>query len=178
MKLLGIISVGFNVTDQLLIRFSAFVKYWRKNGSTMRQFKKAYDSVRREVLYNILIGFGIPMKLVRLIKMCLHEIYSKVRIRKHLAENFLIQNGLKQGDTISALHFNFALEYIVRKVQANLVVLKLNGTHQLLAYADDVNLLGDNTDTIKKKKKKMMMITTTTTTTSCPRGRPRRPIGL
>jgi hypothetical protein len=46
-------------------------------------FKEAYDSVRREILYNILIEFGIPMKLVRLIKMCLNETYSKVRIGKH-----------------------------------------------------------------------------------------------
>jgi hypothetical protein len=38
MKLLGIISVGFDVTNQLLITFSAFVRYWRKNGSTMRQY--------------------------------------------------------------------------------------------------------------------------------------------
>jgi hypothetical protein len=42
-------------------------------------FKKAYDSVRKEVLYNILTEFGVPMKLVRLIKMCLKEMYSKVR---------------------------------------------------------------------------------------------------
>jgi hypothetical protein len=64
---------------------------------------KAYDSVRREVLYNILIEFGIPMKLVRLIKMCLNEIYSKVRIGKHLSDSFPIQNGLKQGDALSPL---------------------------------------------------------------------------
>jgi hypothetical protein len=46
-------------------------------------------------LYNILIQFGIPMKLVRLIKMCLDETYSKVRIGTYLSDNFPFQNGLK-----------------------------------------------------------------------------------
>jgi hypothetical protein len=60
-------------------------------------------------LYNILIEFGITMKLVRLIKICLNETYNKVCIGKHLFDNFPIQNGLKQGDALSPLLFNFAL---------------------------------------------------------------------
>jgi hypothetical protein len=50
-------------------------------------FKKAYDSIKREVLYNILLEFGIPKMLVRLIKMHLNEIYSKVHIGKLLSDN-------------------------------------------------------------------------------------------
>jgi hypothetical protein len=66
-------------------------------------FKKAYDAVRREVLYNILREFGIPLKLVGLIKMCLNKTYSRVRVGKHLSARFLIKNGLKQGDALSPL---------------------------------------------------------------------------
>jgi hypothetical protein len=108
--------------------------------------------VRREVLYDVLIEFGVPMKLVRLIKMCLNEIYSKVHIGKHLSDSFPIQNGLKQGDALSPLLFNFVLEYAISKVQEKQVGLKLNRTHQLLAYADDVILLRYNIHTIKKNR--------------------------
>jgi hypothetical protein len=58
-------------------------------------FKKAYYSVRREVLYNMFIEFSIPMKLVRLIKMCLNETYNRVWVGKNLSAMFPIRNGLK-----------------------------------------------------------------------------------
>jgi hypothetical protein len=96
--------------------------------------------VRREVLYNIFIESGIAMKLVRLIKMCLNETYNEVRIGKFLSGSFPIQNGLRQGDTLSPLLFNFALDCAIRKVQENQAGLKLNGTHQLLAYTDYVRI--------------------------------------
>jgi hypothetical protein len=91
----------FDITSQLLIIYCAFVRYLRKkceyNEAMHKQstdFKKAYDSLRWEALYNILIEYGIPIKVVRLIKMCLTETYSRNRVGKHLSDIFPIRNGL------------------------------------------------------------------------------------
>jgi hypothetical protein len=65
-------------------------------------------------------------------------------IDEQLSKKFPIQNGLKQGDALSQLLFSFVLEYVIRKVDEDKVGLKLNRTNQLLVYADDVSLLGNN----------------------------------
>jgi len=105
---------------------TAFVKYlkkkWEYNEAVHQlfiDFKKPYDSVRKEVLYNILIECGIPMNLVRLIKMSLSEMYSRVHVGKNLSDMFPSRNGLKQGVALLPLLFNFALEYAIRRVLVN-----------------------------------------------------------
>ena len=81
------------------------------------------------------------MKQVRLLEMCLNETYSRVGVGKHLYDTFPNRNGLKQ-DVLSPLLLNIALQYAIRRVQVNQDGLKLNGTHQLLEHADDVNTVG------------------------------------
>jgi len=103
-EVLRIINVDFDCTGQLLIIYSAFVKYWgvgngfgvwgvgwggvgegtqRSSASDLLDFKKVYYSIRRQVLYNSRIEFVIHMNLVRLIKTCLNETYKKVRVGKY-----------------------------------------------------------------------------------------------
>jgi hypothetical protein len=67
---------------------------------------------------------------------------------------FTIKNTLKQGAALQPLRFNFALEYAIRRIEVNQDGLKLNGTHQLLVYADDVNILGGSVHTTKKKHRR------------------------
>jgi hypothetical protein len=151
-KSLRIISLGFHLTGQLLIANSALVKYLRKMGikrgsaEAIYRLQEAYDSARREVLYNILIEFGIPVELVRLIKMCLNETCSRVWVGQLLSDIFPIRKGLKQGNALWPLLFNFALQYVIRRVQINQEGLNLNGTNQLPVFVD-VNIL---VHTIKK----------------------------
>jgi hypothetical protein len=107
-------------------------------------------------LYNILIEFGITRKLAGLIKLCINETYSTAHISKHQSDNFPIQEGLKQGAALSPLLFNLALQYAIRRVQGNQEGLKLNGTHQHLAYADDVNKVKEIADTINKNTEALL----------------------
>ena len=65
------------------------------------------------------LEFGIPRKLVRLVKVSLTETFSRVRVSKNMSDRFPIRKGLKQGDALSPMLFNFALVYAIRRVQVN-----------------------------------------------------------
>jgi hypothetical protein len=120
-----------STTDQIFCICQILKKKWECNETVWQRFidfKKAYDSLRREVLNNILIEFGFPMKLVKLIKMCLSETYSKVCIGKYFSDSFPIGKHLKQGNVLSPL------QLCLRMCQGKSVRVKLSGIHQILAY--------------------------------------------
>jgi hypothetical protein len=90
--------------------------------------------------------------------MCVIQTYSYVLICKHIFDVFPIQNGLKHVDAILKLLFITALEYTIRKIQANQNELKLNVTHQLQACTDDIQLTSKNIPTFKKSAEVLLFI--------------------
>jgi hypothetical protein len=99
-----------SIADHILCIRQILERKWEYNEAVQQlfiDFKKAYDSVRNVVLYNILIEFGIPLKLVRLMKMCLNETCCRFQLGEHLSDMFPIRKDLKQGDDVSPLLFQF-----------------------------------------------------------------------
>ena len=90
--------------------------------------------------------------------MCLIEKYSRVRVGKNLSDKFPIRNCLKQGDALQQFFFNYALNYATWRVQVTQEGLKLNGTNQLLVYADDVNILGGGVHAIKENAEAFVVV--------------------
>uniref|UniRef100_A0A2S2P765 Putative RNA-directed DNA polymerase n=1 Tax=Schizaphis graminum TaxID=13262 RepID=A0A2S2P765_SCHGA len=76
-------------------------------------FKKVYDSIHRDSLYNIMYKFGFPMKLISLTKMCMNRTRYQVRVDCTLSEEFEVITGLKQGDTLDTIANNF--QHSIRK---------------------------------------------------------------
>ena len=74
---------------------------------------------------------------------------------------FPIKNGLIQ-DVLLPLLFSFIMQYTIRRVQVKQDGLKLNGTHQLLVYADDINILGGSVHSIKKKTEALVAVSVET----------------
>ena len=122
-------------------------------------YKQAYDTINRAELVEIMKEFGIPMKLVRLVKMTLANTNSKVKIQGKLSPSFETMIGLRQGDSLSTLLFNLCMEKIIRNVRINPGGTIYNRTRQCLAYVDDVVILGRSEGYIKKTLGEMVAMT-------------------
>ncbi|XP_054086050.1 putative uncharacterized transposon-derived protein F52C9.6 isoform X2 [Zeugodacus cucurbitae] len=107
-------------------------------------FKAAFDSTKRSCLYAAMSEFGIPAKLIRLCKLTLSNTKSSVRIGKDLSEPFDTKRGFRQGDSLSCDFFNLLLEKIIRAAELNREGTIFYKSVQLLAYADDIDIIGSN----------------------------------
>jgi sorting nexin-29 len=104
-------------------------------------FKAAYDSINRKILYSAMEEFGIPLKLVRLVKLTMARVQCLIRVQSHLSNPLEANNGLRQGDALACLLFNIALEKVVRDSGIQTRGAIFYKTVQMLAYADDVDLM-------------------------------------
>ncbi|KAL4112400.1 hypothetical protein QTP88_016199 [Uroleucon formosanum] len=118
-------------------------------------FKQVYDSVNRQQLWTALRNFGIPEKLVKMIKICNSNTYCKIRYQGELSPQFEVQSGLKQGNAMFPILFNLALEKVVRDISIN-YEMELNDKNIMLAYADDIVILGDTKDDIVEVTEKLI----------------------
>ena len=150
-RVIGNYQTGFrtgkSTIDNIFMLRQIGEKSWefnRKVWNIFIDFSQAYDSVHRESLWRILVSFGVPDKIVNLLKACYAHTQGKVRVGGELSDCFTITSGLKQGCPLSTILFNFALEWVMRRtpLPPDPVVVD-NTICDRLAYADDVDLLGE-----------------------------------
>lgn len=122
------------------------IEYNKSTHLLFIDFKKAFDSLHRIEIYNALLQLGIPKKLINLIKICMTNTNNQVRTPLGMTEKFETKSGVKQGDGLSPIIFNLALQYALKKI----VRQEANGIGiQLLAYADDIVIFGENSREIE-----------------------------
>ena len=113
-------------------------------------FKSAYDTIKRDQLYNAMSEFNIPNKLIRLTRMTTENTQSQVRIQSDLSDLITTKKGLRQGDSLACLLFNLALEKVVRKARLQTNITIFYKSVQFLAYADDIDTIARSRMALKK----------------------------
>jgi Reverse transcriptase (RNA-dependent DNA polymerase) len=151
---------GMSTTDQIFCIRQIIQKSYEMNTETDHlfiDFKQAYDTIDREQLWGIMAEFGFPHKLVRLLKATLEGVVCSVKIEGHLSGAFESEVGLRQGDGISTMLFNIALEGVVRRSGIEKSGTVFTKSVQMLGFADDIDIIGRNirsvTDAYSKLEK-------------------------
>ena len=156
-EVLGEYQCGFRpnrgTIDQLFTLRQILEKKREYNGEVHNlfvDFRKAYDSVHREGLFNIMAEFGFPRKLIRMTEVCLTEVRSRVVINGEMSDAFAVNTGLRQGDGLSPLLFNLILEKVVRCLENVPGGVVLGRPIKDLGYADDLDLLGETREEVRR----------------------------
>ena len=92
---------------------------------------------------------GIPKKLISLVKICLEGSKSRVKIDGTHSDCFEVRSGLKQGDALSPVLFNIALESVFRNLEHRQQIFSRTGISLILTYAADIDVVGDSFDTVR-----------------------------
>jgi len=98
--------LGRSTTDQIFILRQIYQKTWefdREIHVLFIDFKKAYDSIHRESLINILREFHIQDKLIELVEISILETFVKVKVGNITTNPILVKSGLRQGDAMSPI---------------------------------------------------------------------------
>jgi len=103
-------------------------------------YKQAYDRTKRKELYVGMKELGYETKLIRLVKATLDGTRCRVKVQNDLSDEFDVDEGLKQGDGLSCLLFNLALEIAMRRAGIQTRKTLASSTVQVLGFADDLDL--------------------------------------
>jgi len=145
---------GRSVTENIFALRIINEKFWEYNQSVqylLIDFQKAYDSTHRDALWKCMKELKIPTKLINMCKTCVQKTRSAVRIDGTLSSSFENKTGLKQGDPLLPISFNLELQKVIQSIKMVPSGVKI-GKKQLniLAYADDIALIGKNEIEIRK----------------------------
>jgi sorting nexin-29 len=137
---------GRSTRDQIYMARQILGKTLEYNNKTHHlfiDFQAAYDTVNRKQLIKAMQELGIPQKyIIRLVGMTLKGTRAQVKIERDLSEEFHIRKGLRQGDSLSCLLFNLALEKVIKDSKLNTRGTIFLKSTQVLAYANDIDLIG------------------------------------
>lgn len=135
---------GKSTTDQIFTLRQILEKaneYRMETHHLFIDFKSAYDTVNRNALYQAMNDFGIPPYLTAMVKMTLSNVECQIRIQGDVSRTFKTHTGLRQGDPLSSILFNIALEKIIRNTDLTTTGTIMNRRVQILAFADDIDII-------------------------------------
>lgn len=135
---------GKSTIDQIFILKESIAKYYEFKQSfycIFIDFTKAYDSLDRKRIWKVMEKQGIPKKLIKMASLSVQDSKCKVKVEGQVSEAFSVDTGVRQGDGISPILFNIALEEALQKVKSSEVGIKIGKKINILAFADDVAIL-------------------------------------